>query len=141
MALRGLQNLEHGVYRVYDADQLLLYVGVSVDPDGRLKAHSHGAEWVPDHASHTVTWYLTRAAALAAETRAIRQEHPVYNVTGSVCRCGGYCGICSSWAVFPVLRHQCPSVWFSYRGKRLMVPWPPAQGALARLTDEIDLAS
>src|SRR5262249_53422969 len=90
-----LEDTEHGLYRVYGAWRLLLYVGISADPDTRLRDHRARARWWPLMESVRVDLYPGRRAALAAENNTIRMEHPVYNTTGSVCRCGGSCGVCA----------------------------------------------
>lgn len=70
------------LYRFYGADGDLLYVGISIDPDGRWKAHRDNKEkWVPFVARRTVEWLDSRPEALDAEARAIRSERPRYNGT------------------------------------------------------------
>lgn len=72
------------LYRYFDADGTLLYVGIAKDPDKRYGEHaSAGARWVPYAASRTVAEYPDRESALAAERAAIRYEMPVYNRVGS----------------------------------------------------------
>lgn len=68
------------VYRAYDADQRLLYVGISVNLDGRLSKH-HSSAWWPAVVEIAVQWFEGREAAKAAERRAISEEHPIYNVS------------------------------------------------------------
>lgn len=68
------------VYRLYDANDTLLYVGVATAPDARLKAHSKHKSWWGDVARTSLDWYPDRETALAAETAAIRSERPKYNV-------------------------------------------------------------
>jgi predicted GIY-YIG superfamily endonuclease len=75
-----LSESPHAVYRVYDLAGNLLYIGVSVDPDARFRNHKNRAEWTGKHHHHELTWYLNRADAEAAETAAIKAEHPKYNV-------------------------------------------------------------
>lgn len=67
------------VYRAYDADGLLLYVGVTSGLMQRIAQHEKSSEWAISTATITVEWWPTRAAALAAETRAIVTEGPVFN--------------------------------------------------------------
>jgi DNA-binding transcriptional regulator YhcF (GntR family)/predicted GIY-YIG superfamily endonuclease len=70
------------LYRLYDADDELLYVGISADPEGRWKQHSASATaagWWPQVTRKEVRWFPTREAADEAETAAIEAEHPLHN--------------------------------------------------------------
>jgi hypothetical protein len=68
------------VYRYFDADGRLLYVGVSLSGIARQSQHESGSHWYADHASMTTEWFDTRAEALEAERMAIITEQPIYNV-------------------------------------------------------------
>jgi len=67
------------VYRAYDADERLLYVGISMSLDGRLTKHRSSAWW-PEVVEITVQWFDGREAAKAAEREAILNERPMHNV-------------------------------------------------------------
>jgi len=68
------------LYRYFDGAGDLLYVGISIDPDGRLKAHRDNHEpWIPMAARRTVEWLASRPLALKAEEAAIKAERPRYN--------------------------------------------------------------
>ncbi|MGX1220369.1 GntR family transcriptional regulator [Streptomyces ambofaciens] len=67
------------LYRLYDADDQLLYVGISSDPPSRMQQHASDKLWWPEVAHHTITWLTSRSEALAAERAAINSEHPCYN--------------------------------------------------------------
>lgn len=67
------------VYRHYDAEGLLLYVGISIDPDTRQKQHRDGANWWRFSSTCDVDWYLTESDAAAAERKAIVHEAPIFN--------------------------------------------------------------
>lgn len=72
------------LYRYFDADGVLLYVGISNDPDFRWKAHLYGVDrkaWPRRAVSRTAEWYDSRAAALTAEEAAIHLERPIFNRT------------------------------------------------------------
>lgn len=71
------------VYRFYDADGTLLYVGITLDPHTRWEDHRTGKPWWPDVASITAHRYPTRLDALIEEDRAIRDEGPLYNRANS----------------------------------------------------------
>ena len=66
------------LYRHFNADGVLLYVGVSLSAIERLIGH-RGSKWSHEIANVTVEPFRSRNAALAAETKAIRIEKPLYN--------------------------------------------------------------
>lgn len=68
------------LYRHYDADGALLYVGISDTPDKRLKQHQLHSAWAEAVASTHLVWFDNRAAAEDAERAAIRTEAPAHNV-------------------------------------------------------------
>ncbi|MGW2223840.1 hypothetical protein [Streptomyces formicae] len=72
------------LYRYFDADDALLYIGISNDPDFRAKAHlyeSRRDDWPKRAVRRTDEWLDSREVALAAEKEAIRAERPLYNGT------------------------------------------------------------
>jgi predicted GIY-YIG superfamily endonuclease len=73
----------HAVYRIFNHDGRLIYIGASYDPEARIKVHRREQSWGHEIASHTEVWYPTRREALAAEHRAIAAENPDYNVVGT----------------------------------------------------------
>lgn len=77
-----LDDQPTALYRFFDADGALLYVGITADLEQRWSSHQR-KPWWPDVAEKTVEWYATRPVALAAELEAIRSEAPRYNVAGS----------------------------------------------------------
>lgn len=68
------------LYRFFDADDELLYVGITYDPATRWKQHQSKAPWWRDVTMRTVEWYDDRPAAEAAERKAVQTEGPRYNV-------------------------------------------------------------
>ena len=68
------------LYRWYDVDSRLLYVGITNHLMRRAEQHSDDKPWWSQVASSVVEWHPTRQAALAAETNAIHTEHPVHNI-------------------------------------------------------------
>jgi hypothetical protein len=72
------------LYRFYDAREGLLYAGISNEPWRRRKEHALTQPWYPQVRHQAITWYDTERQARAAETRAIREERPQFNVTGAV---------------------------------------------------------
>ena len=72
------------LYRAFDAEHRLLYVGISSNPAQRLGQHTNSGPW--DWVHHTVEItlepYSDRKSAAAAERCAIRDEDPVWNIAG-----------------------------------------------------------
>lgn len=67
------------VYRLYDKDELLLYVGVSTEPRVRFRQHQHDKDWWPLVATREIEWFDSRGAAECAEKEAIKGEQPGHN--------------------------------------------------------------
>lgn len=78
-----LDDHRTALYRFFDADGTLLYVGITYDTEQRFASHSNNSPWWKDAVSHTVEWRDTRRLALAAELTAIRNERPRYNINGT----------------------------------------------------------
>jgi len=76
-------DIPHSVYRLFDHQSRLLYVGCSYFPAERKLQHS-GKCWYSEIASMTSTEYLTKELALAAEMTAIELENPLYNYTHQI---------------------------------------------------------
>jgi hypothetical protein len=68
------------LYRIYNADTELLYVGVSHSVLRRLDEHLTAKPWWPAVAWISVEHFADRFVAEAAESLAIREERPKYNV-------------------------------------------------------------
>lgn len=67
------------VYRFYDADDRLLYVGITANTKVRWAWHKGNAAWWPDQRRVEVVWRETREQAAAEEHLAIRTERPAWN--------------------------------------------------------------
>jgi predicted GIY-YIG superfamily endonuclease len=66
------------LYRHFDENDRLLYVGISVDALSRLIQHKRSAWW-GEVATITIQRFATRDEALKAEAEAIRCERPKHN--------------------------------------------------------------
>lgn len=76
------ENEVNYLYRCFDADGVLLYVGVAKNVANRLDNHRHASHrliWPSKVARNTVEAYANRRAALAAEAQAILTEKPLHN--------------------------------------------------------------
>lgn len=67
------------VYRHFDKQGNLLYVGCSLSAVHRLSQHSQVSPWFTEIAKIDVEKFNSRDAALAAERQAIQTEKPKYN--------------------------------------------------------------
>ena len=67
------------LYRHYDANGTLLYVGITDDLLARSQAHSRTSWWWPLVARVEYRVFPDRAAASRAEVHAIEREHPLHN--------------------------------------------------------------
>lgn len=69
----------HAVYRMFDAQGRLLYIGRTKDPGQRFADHSM-KRWFPLVATITLEWHPSLTAASIAERQAIQEENPWYNI-------------------------------------------------------------
>lgn len=72
-------NEPTALYRLYDADNSLLYIGITWHPDFRLEQHLLDKEWIHLVARRTVEWHSDRPSALAAEAIATAAEKPLHD--------------------------------------------------------------
>lgn len=83
MPLRGEQidfSRRTALYRLFDAEGRLLYVGIAFNPEARWRDHATEKPWWGNVIERRVEWHETRTGALKAEVAAIKAEAPAYNV-------------------------------------------------------------
>jgi hypothetical protein len=69
------------LYRFFDAEGTLLYVGITLRTWDRMRDHRHQSPFFPQVASVTFQrGFATVGALRKAEARAIRKERPLFNV-------------------------------------------------------------
>lgn len=68
------------LYRFYDNDGVLLYVGITINPQARVKQHGRVQVWWRDVAFARFEHFDSVAAARIAEAEAIASEDPLHNV-------------------------------------------------------------
>lgn len=68
------------LYRFFDENDTLLYIGISSRGPHRWKEHSRNRPWWHEVTRSTIEHYATRCEAADAETKAITREKPIYNV-------------------------------------------------------------
>lgn len=67
------------LYRFFDQQKNLLYVGVTANPGVRLTHHRRHKSWWREVATCTIEHFDNEDDALVAEKNAIQSEHPVWN--------------------------------------------------------------
>lgn len=77
-----LADLRTAVYRFFDANGDLLYLGITHDLDERWKAHERNQPWWLDVARREFTWCDTRPEAELIEVTATAAEKPRYDRSG-----------------------------------------------------------
>lgn len=78
-----LDDHRTALYRLFDEGGVLLYVGITVNPEERWVDHERTKSWWPQVAEKRIAWLDDRPTALTAELRAIKTEHPLHNVVGT----------------------------------------------------------
>jgi predicted GIY-YIG superfamily endonuclease len=67
------------LYRFYDSNKILLYVGISKNLMTRFQNHYESKTWINQVAETKVEWFESRKLAGLQERAAIRWEYPLYN--------------------------------------------------------------
>lgn len=67
--------MKTALYRHFDEDGVLLYVGISANPWRRQDRHTDTSEWIEKSQKFELSWFEDRLSALKAEAMAIRPEH------------------------------------------------------------------
>lgn len=67
------------LYRYFDSQGQLLYVGITRDNSKRQSQHNRDSFWFGEVASAKFEWFESRTQAHAAEKKAIQSEKPLYN--------------------------------------------------------------
>lgn len=68
------------LYRHFDKDGALLYIGMTCRLQQRQEEHQARVDWHALVCRSEITWFDCRNAALAAEALAIKTEKPRYNI-------------------------------------------------------------
>jgi len=71
---------DHSLYRYFDFDNQLLYVGRTTKPLNRLRVHQKASVWFKEVRTMTVQKFLSSDDLWIAEITAIRAENPKYNI-------------------------------------------------------------
>ena len=68
------------LYRHFDSNNNLLYVGISLSSLNRLGQHRDHSHWFNEISKVTIQRFATRKEALAAERQAVVSENPKCNI-------------------------------------------------------------
>lgn len=81
----ALDCVDTALYRHFDKNGQLLYVGVSIQTLLRLMAHRRNSPWFREIARVDIQWYKSKSGAYYAEKRAIQTERPLWNKAHNPC--------------------------------------------------------
>jgi hypothetical protein len=70
------------LYRFFDSEGRLLYVGISKFFEARLKQHYRNSSWFFESVTCTLEHFDTREQVEQAESLAIKTENPIHNKAG-----------------------------------------------------------
>jgi predicted GIY-YIG superfamily endonuclease len=76
-----LNGIPTALYRLYDAQDRLLYVGVTIDTKRRFGEHRREKSWWPEVVRKAIEWFPSRTLAQEAEATAVREEKPLLDAT------------------------------------------------------------
>lgn len=79
-----LENRANVLYRMYDADGVLLYIGITTNLEDRLADHRGFKGWWREVSTIKLEHFPTRSSAEDAERLAIETEVPRWNVRHGV---------------------------------------------------------
>jgi len=75
-----LQQMNTQLYRHFDKENKLLYIGISLSTFARLSQHKDHSEWFKKINRVSIEHFETREEAMAAERNAIKFENPMFNI-------------------------------------------------------------
>ncbi len=76
----------HIVYRMYDSNNELLYVGCTKNLLARIGSHQSDKEWKYDIKNITLEYFDNRLDALNAESKYQKNENPKYSIPSSIAK-------------------------------------------------------
>ena len=75
-----LQQMNTQLYRHFDKENKLLYIGISLSTFARLSQHKDHSEWFKQINRVSIEHFENREEAMAAERKAIKSENPMFNI-------------------------------------------------------------
>ena len=79
--------MSHHLYRHFDADGNLLYIGISMSAFSRFAQHKRTSSWSEDIVTMTIERFESREQLEAAERAAIFRENPLHNLANNQSEC------------------------------------------------------
>ena len=79
-----MTDRSYGIYRLFAEDMTLLYVGMSGRWASRMHEHQATQPWWSEVRATIFEPHVNEPSARAAETQAIKTEHPKYNKTHNI---------------------------------------------------------
>lgn len=105
------------LYRMYDADGVLLYVGISKSAIRRMTEHADTQPWWSDVATQTIEHIeCDRRQALDIERDTIKRERPKYNVVHADVYSADYVALYG----VPIVGLPRPKMWVAIPDSRLL---------------------
>ena len=71
--------MPRSLYRMYDKDDVLLYVGMSWSPPARFRHHANNSLWFSDVVKISIRRFASDSECKEAESYAIQDERPLHN--------------------------------------------------------------
>lgn len=106
------------LYRMFDKDDRLLYIGISMSALARLAQHAREQVWIMEVARVEIeTRACTRQEIMDAELKAIRMERPLYNKAG-VCGVRTPKRLSQDLKTWPTVKEMVGRVLAEYRTMR-----------------------
>ena len=78
--MSGIASLQTTLYRHFNANGKLLYVGISLSALQRLSQHADHSDWYNEISRVDMEHFCDRPSAMAAEKKAVTSEGPLYNI-------------------------------------------------------------
>jgi predicted GIY-YIG superfamily endonuclease len=78
--MSGIASVKTTLYRHFNADGKLLYVGISLSALQRLSQHADHSDWYNKISRVEMEHFSDRPSAMAAEKKAVISEGPLYNI-------------------------------------------------------------
>jgi len=80
MTMNNLSQKPYALYRCFDKDKNLIYIGISASVLARLSQHSHQSHWFSELVYVKIEKFDSLCDAAYAEKNAIKNEHPQFNI-------------------------------------------------------------
>ena len=78
--MSGVASLQTTLYRHFNVDGVLLYVGVSLSAIHRLSQHADHSKWYNEISKVEMEHFCDRPSAMVAERKAVISEGPLHNI-------------------------------------------------------------